>query len=75
MIFPQDRVEPVCALGPVQASDLLDKGRAGDVDSLAAWSVYAIHRRLLKLGASKFAALHHTKNLVDSVEIEVLMRS
>jgi len=75
MVFPEERVDDVCNLTPLGALELMEKGQAGDADSLAAWSVYAIHSHLLKLGASKFAARHHTKRLVSSIEIDVVIRS
>ncbi len=70
MLFPEERVEGVCQLTPSEALELLDKGRAGDHESLAAWSIRAVNRELLK-SMPPAAALHHTKIFARTVEIDV----
>lgn len=70
MLFPEERVDDVCRLTPSQALELLDKGRAGDAESLAAWSIRAVYRQLLK-SLPPSAAVHHTKVFARTVELDV----
>jgi hypothetical protein len=69
--FPDERVAEVAKLGPVQASELLARGRAGDLQALADWTVYAVHRAVLKLGATPPQALYHTRVVIRRTDLRV----
>jgi len=69
MIYPQEKIEEIVKLGPVKASELLDRARAGDLEALADWSVYAIHSKLRRDGASPVEALHHTRVMMANVDL------
>lgn len=67
MIFPDERVLEVCRLGPVKASELLDKARAGDLQALADWAVYSVHKHFINLKASPAEARHHTRTMISNI--------
>ena len=69
MIFPPERIAEVCALGPVKASELLDRGRAGDLQALADWTVRAVYLKFVRMGAVPAAALGHTRDILSEVAI------
>lgn len=69
MIFPDERVVEVARLGPIKASELLEKGRAGDLGALADWSVYSMFREFVRLGASPSAAIAHTRSFLREVNL------
>lgn len=75
MIVRDERVTEVCKLTPSEALELLDKGRAGDAESLAHWSIYAVHRALKMAGAAPVAALHHTLKIAQGIDIQVALKS
>lgn len=64
-----DKIAEVCALGPVKASELLDRGRAGDQQALVDWSVYALYRQFRRIGADHEAALKHTSVILDRIDL------
>jgi len=64
-----EQIAGACALGPVKALELLDRGRTGDLGALKDWSVYALYRQFLRVGASPVAALHHTKIALDNIDL------
>ncbi len=70
MIFPPERIAEVCALGPVKASELLDRGRAGDLQALADWSVRAMFKKFRAFGAARAEALHHTRVFLDQMDLK-----
>lgn len=67
MIFPDERVFEVCRLGPIKASELLDKARAGDLQALADWSVRAVYGHFINLKSSPAEALHHTRVMIKNI--------
>lgn len=69
MRFPDERVAEVCQLGPVKASELLDKVKAGDLSALADWTVRAAYKKLIRGGASHAEALRHTRTLLSRVNL------
>ncbi len=75
MIVSDERAVEVAALTPSAALELLDKGRAGDAQALADWSIYAVFRALRASGASPGAALHHARIIADGLDIQVAMKS
>ncbi len=71
MTFPPERIAEVCALGPVKASELLDRGRAGDLQALADWSVRALYRKFIREGAAPVSAMKHTETALSNIDIKV----
>ena len=69
MNFPPEKLAEICALGPVKASEMLDRGRAGDLQALADWSVYALYRQFVRVGASPVEARKHTAVIMDRVNL------
>lgn len=69
MDFPDERVVEVSQLGPVKASETLEKARAGDLQALADWTVYSVYRRFIRLNASPAQALHHTRTLIGGITL------
>ena len=69
MVFPDERVAEVCRLGPLKAARLLEKARAGDLRALADFTVRAVYRKILLLGATPAQALVHTRTLIGRVEL------
>lgn len=69
MIFPPERIAEVCALGPVKAAELLDRGRAGDLQALGDWSVRALYRKFISIGASPVEARKHVQNVLGKTNL------
>ena len=69
MIFPDEKVVEVAKLGPLKAAELLNRGRAGDLEALADWTVYSAYRHVLRGGASPAEAIHHTRTLIAGIEL------
>lgn len=71
MEYPDEKVAEVCKLGPVAASDLLTRGRAGDLQALADWSVRAAYRKLLRHGLTPPDALRKTRDIMAGISLKV----
>jgi hypothetical protein len=70
MRYPEARVAEVCQLGSIGALELLEKGRAGNVQALADWAVRSAYRKMIRGGASPDEAIGHMKNLVSVIDIK-----
>jgi hypothetical protein len=70
MLYPDEKVPKVCALGPIEGQKLLERARAGDLGALADWTVLAVYRKLQRLGATPAQALHHTRVLIGGVDLK-----
>lgn len=74
MVVTDARVHELVRLTPSGALELLDKGRAGDAQSMADWSIYAVWRALRAAGAAPKAALHHTLLVAQGLDIQVAIK-
>lgn len=73
MIYPPERVLEVCQLGPVKASELLERARAGDFEALADWTVRAVYTKMIRSGAVPAEALRDTREIMAVIDLKVAL--
>ena len=73
MIFPDERIAEVVSLGPIAASDLLKKARAGDLQALADWTVRSAYQKIVKAGEPPVSAILHLRTLLKNINLRPAM--
>lgn len=73
MIYPPERIAEVCQLGPVKASQLLERGRAGDFQAIADWTVRAAYTKMIRAGAAPAEALRDTREIMAVIDLKTVI--
>lgn len=73
MIYPAERIAAVIQLGPVKASELLERARAGDFDALADWTVRAAYRKMVNAGVHPLKAKNDTVEIMKVIDLKTII--
>jgi len=73
MEYPPERIAEVCSLGPVKASALLERGRAGDFQAIADWTVRACYTKMIRAGVLPLKALADTREIMAVIDLKTVI--
>ena len=69
MILAPERIAAACDLGPAEGAELLGRARAGDVEAMADWIVYAVMTKVRRSGSSPVKAKADTIEFMSRVDV------